>query len=125
MIKRNIFASFVLAFSMFLAVGLVATPVSADCAGVSTAVIDCDSQGNDKGQAIFEIIALVIKIMTAGVGIVAVGATIFGAIVYATSADNPEKIKKAKEIWINTVIGLALFAFLVAITNFLIPGGVF
>ena len=35
------------------------------------------------------------------------------------------KIKKAREVWTNTVIGIIMFAFMVAITNFIIPGGVF
>ncbi|QWQ32306.1 hypothetical protein KOY48_00120 [Candidatus Minimicrobia naudis] len=38
---------------------------------------------------------------------------------------SPDKIKKAREVWTNTVIGIIMFAFMVAITNFIIPGGVF
>ena len=50
---------------------------------------------------------------------------IVGAILYSMSGDNPENIKKAKTIWVNTLIGLGTYAFFVALTNFLIPGGVF
>lgn len=98
--------------------------LAAKCGGVETSVIKCDAnQTGDK--AIFAVIAMVIRIMTAGIGILAVGAVIFGAVLYATSGNNPENVKRAKNIWINTVIGLMLFAFLYTITNFLIPGGVF
>ena len=75
--------------------------------------------------AIVDVIKTVIGILAVGVGILAVGTTILGGILYSMSGDNPEQLKRAKTIWINTVIGLILFAFLVAITNFLIPGGVF
>ncbi len=34
-------------------------------------------------------------------------------------------IDEAREVWTNTVIGIIMFAFMVAITNFIIPGGVF
>lgn len=92
------------------------------CGGADTSIIDCDDNDHN---AIFTVLAQVIRILTFGIGAVAVGAVIFGAILYGMSGDNPENVKKAKGIWINVVIGLVLFAFLVGITNFLIPGGVF
>ena len=99
------------------------TAMAASCGGTDTAVIDC---GGATGQdAIIQIIKNVVLIMTAGVMVLAVGATVAGGIIYTTSEGSPDKIKKAREIWMNTVIGLAMFAFMVAITNFLIPGGVF
>lgn len=96
----------------------------ADCNGIDTAIIECETT-SEPGGAIFSIIKLVIQVMTGIIGVVAVGAVIFGAILYGMSGDNPENVKKAKNIWVNVVIGLLLFAFLVAITNFLVPGGVF
>ena len=36
-----------------------------------------------------------------------------------------EQIKKAKGIFLNVAIGLVLYAFLVTLSNFLIPGGIF
>ena len=60
-----------------------------------------------------------------GVGVTAVGAVVYGGILFSSSGDKPENIKKAREIWINVVIGLLLYAFFVTLTQFLIPGGVF
>ncbi len=119
--KRNILLTSLL---IILTASFVVLPQSAlaDCGGATTSVINCSGQGKD---AIFDLLKIIIQIMTAGVGVSAVGATIFGAILYTSSADSPDKIKQAKTIWTNTVIGLLLFAFMVAITNFLIPGGVF
>lgn len=125
MTKRN---SFIISmvFSSAVIGGLCLAPVAAaapSCGGVDTAIIDCG--GATGKDAIIDIIKTVIGFMTAGIGILAVGATIVGGILYASAGGNPENIKKATSIWTNTVIGLILFAFLVAITNFLIPGGVF
>ncbi len=92
------------------------------CGGADTSIIECGGSSED---AIINLIKMVIQIMTAGIGVLAVGATIAGGILYASAGGSPENIKKAASIWTNTVIGLILFAFLVAITNFLIPGGVF
>ena len=96
--------------------------MAANCGGAETSVISCEGEGS---TAIINIIKQVIKILTAGIGIAAVGAVIYGAFLYTTSEGSPDKIKKAREIWTNTVIGLLMFAFMVLITNFIIPGGVF
>lgn len=133
MTKRNILLSTIIALSAVLGITLAPQPaMAATCKDYQTSVLPipgCDGANQDKevdGQAvIFGIIKIVIQIMTAVIGIVAVGAVIFGAILYGTSGDNPENLKKAKGIWMNVVIGLMLFAFMVAITSFLIPGGVF
>ena len=135
MTKRNILLGTIIALSAVLGITLAPQPaMAATCKDYQTSVLPipgCDGTEKDDdkevdGQAvIFGIIKIVIQIMTAVIGIVAVGAVIFGAILYGTSGDNPENLKKAKGIWMNVVIGLMLFAFMVAITNFLIPGGVF
>ena len=80
--------------------------------------------GRIEGEQLY-LIKQVIKILTAGVLVAAVGAVIYGAFLYTTSEGSPDKIKKAREVWTNTVIGIIMFAFMVAITNFIIPGGVF
>ena len=123
MIKRNIvisiFIATVIAVSVFIPrIALAA----ARCGDAETSVISCEGNGS---AAIINIIKQVIKILTAGIGVAAVGAVIYGAFLYTTSEGSPDKIKKAREVWTNTVIGIIMFAFMVAITNFIIPGGVF
>ena len=123
MTKRNIvisiFIATVIAGSAFIPrIALAA----ARCGDAETSVISCEGNGS---AAIINIIKQVIKILTAGVLVAAVGAVIYGAFLYTTSEGSPDKIKKAREVWTNTVIGIIMFAFMVAITNFIIPGGVF
>lgn len=126
MTKRNIIINSIL--SIIVSIGFVgvfsATPVfAAQCAGQPTSIIDC---GGKKGKdAIFEVIRTIIKIMTAGVGILAVGAVAVGGVLYASSEGSPDKIQRARQIWLNTAIGILMFGFLFGLTNFIIPGGVF
>ena len=123
MTKRNIVVSI---FIATVIAGSVVIPrialAAGSCGGAETSVISCEGEGS---TAIINIIKQVIKILTAGVLVAAVGAVIYGAFLYTTSEGSPDKIKKAREVWTNTVIGIIMFAFMVAITNFIIPGGVF
>ena len=122
MTKRNIVISIFITTVIAGSVFIPKVALAASCGGAETSVISCDGTGS---TAIINIIKQVIKILTAGIGIAAVGAVIYGAFLYTTSEGSPDKIKKAREIWTNTVIGLLMFAFMVLITNFIIPGGVF
>ena len=129
MIKRNIIISIVILATATVGAMVFSRPaLAADCMGVKTSIIDCkDSSGKDAKtgeEAIYNILGMVIKIMTGVIGLVAVAAVVYGAILYGSASDNPENIKKAKEIWTNVVIGLIAFAFMVSILNFIIPGGV-
>lgn len=95
---------------------------AAQCGGVEVSVVSCDS--SVAGGALFAVIATAIKIMTAGIGILAVGGLVYGAIVYASAAGSQEQTRKAMTIIRNTVSGLLIYTFLFAIVNFLLPGGV-
>ena len=123
MTKRNIIISI---FIATVIAGIVFIPkvalAAGSCGGAETSVISCEGEGS---TAIINIIKQVIKILTAGVGVAAFGAVVYGAFLYTPSEGSPDKVKKAREVWMNTVIGLLMFAFMVAITNFIIPGGVF
>ena len=122
MTKRNIIASILITTVVIAGIVVAQPALAASCAGAYKSVISCDGEGS---TALINIVKQVIQILTAGVGVAAVGAVIFGAVLYTTSEGSPDKVKKAREIWTNTAIGLLMFAFMVAITNFIIPGGVF
>ena len=126
MVNRNFFTKTIIAVALLVGFAM-STPVFADdakkCAGVDTSTIECG--GKSGKEAIFDIVKQAVKILTMGVGVTAVGAVVYGGILFSSSGDTPENIKKAREIWINVVIGLLLYAFFVTLTQFLIPGGVF
>ena len=96
------------------------------CAGVKTSIIGGDlcSESGD-GGVIFGLLKWVLRIMTAGVGIAAVGGVAWGALLYTTAESKPEQTKKAISIITNVVIGIAAYALMFVFLNYLVPGGVF
>lgn len=107
----------------------VATPVlAANCGGAQTAIISCPqtSQGPDaRNSGVWGVLLIALNILTAGVGIAAVGGIVYGAILYTSAGDSTEQTKKALEIIRNVVIGLIAYGLMYLVLNFLIPGGIF
>lgn len=82
-----------------------------------------DPVTDTKQNGIWGIVMLVINILTAGIGIAAVGGIVYGSVLYASSGGSPDQAKKAIEVIRNVVIGILAYALMYAILNFLIPGG--
>lgn len=107
---------------------------AATCGGATTGLISCgnDNQDNngdgkidEKDSGVWSILLMVINILIAGVGVVALGGLVYGAIVYTSAGGKPEQVKKAYSIFTDVVIGIVAFAGMWALLNFIIPGGVF
>ncbi|MGK2896503.1 MAG: hypothetical protein ACSLEY_02805 [Candidatus Saccharimonadales bacterium] len=99
------------------------TTAPSGCGDIKTAIIKCDDSKG--GNAIWGILLLVLRILTAGVGIVAVGGIVFAALLYASAGDNAGQVTKAKELIFNVVLGLVAYAAMFAFLQWIIPGGVF
>jgi hypothetical protein len=131
----------ILSLALLLGVATVAitSPVMAECtptpsknisccAGVPVSIISCDNKVDNTSvekSGVFQILLLVLNIMTAGVGILAVGGIAYGSALYASAGDKPEQTKKAIEIIRNVIIGLVAYGLMFVVLNFLIPGGIF
>lgn len=128
-IKQTILALALVVTAGFGLGASLSTPASADCAGVKTAILSCDGANNKSSNvqdnAIWKLLLLVLNIMTAGVGIVAVGGIVYGSILYTSAGDRQDQTKKAIGIITNVVIGLVAYALMYLVLNFLIPGGIF
>jgi hypothetical protein len=98
-----------------------------DCGGVETAFIKCDAgnSGTTEDNGIWALLLIAVNILTAGVGILAVGGIVYGSILYTTAEDKADQVKKATDIITNVVIGLVMFGLMWAGLNFIVPGGVF
>jgi hypothetical protein len=94
-----------------------------------TAIIKCDNVtvGSDgvENTGVWSILLQAINILTAGVGIAAVGGIVYGAILYTSAGGSQEQVKKAMGIITNVVIGVVAYAVMFSGLNFLIPGGLF
>lgn len=128
---RNLVAGFFLLFGLTL---YIAPSTFAACGGVQTSIINCgdsktDNNGdnvvNEKDNGIWSLLLIVINILTAGVGVVALGGIVYGAILYTSAGGSQEQVKKATTIFTNVVIGVIAFAGMWALLNFLVPGGIF
>ena len=96
------------------------------CGGVDTAIIECDPADDSvEGSGLWQVLIIIINILTAGVGIAAVAGIVFGAFLYTTAGGNPEQVKKAIGMITNVVIGVIAYAGMYIFLNFIIPGGLF
>lgn len=108
-------------------VALVLTTLSTDAvhaagAGCSILPISCD--GSSK-SSIIDLLKMILKIMTGGVGVIAVGAIIYASVLYTSAGDNAQQVTQSKTVITNTAIGVVAYGLMALILNFLIPGGVF
>ena len=97
--------------------------ILADCGGVPTALINCSSGSN--GDAIFDVLALGLQIVTYGVGAAAVIGVIITGYQYMTARDNAGQVVKAKNRLLQVVIGLVIWVLFWGVLQFLLPGGLF
>lgn len=98
-----------------------------DCGDFNTAILPCggNNSGDLETNGIWGLLILVLNIMTAGVGIAAVGGIIYAAILYTSARDNSGQVSKAKELIFNVVLGLIAYAGMFAFLQWIIPGGIF
>lgn len=111
-------------------IGLGATNFveAARCAGVDTAVVSCSDTADNtdlKQNGTWQVLLIALNILSACVGVAAVGGMVYGGILYASAGGNPEQTKKALTIITNVVIGIVLYILMYAILNYLTPGGLF
>lgn len=110
-------------FAMLFSIGAVSEPVfAANCGKTQTQFISCSS---DSGiGAIGDLIKIATLVMTVLIGVVATGGLAYAAVLYTSARDSQSQIDQSKTIIRNVIIGLLLYGFMVAIINWLIPGGV-
>lgn len=124
--KFNLLKTTVLALATIGLVGLSANQLAlaADkkCGDVQTSIIEC---GETDENSIIYLLKRAIYILYGVVGVLAVVMIIVAGTIYATAGDSEEKVKTAKTMIKNTIIGILLFMFMTMILEFLIPGGIF
>ena len=77
------------------------------------------------GKGVFEILGIVLDVLTYGVGVLAVVGLVIVGIQYITARDNEGQVARAKERLMQIVIGLVIYMLLYILLQFFIPGGVF
>lgn len=119
-----------LMISVFVAVafGIVAIAPSAgalECTVLPQNICDAAKKGDLEQSGTWLLLIWVLNLLTAGVGVVAVGMIGYAGFKYATAQDNESQTKEAKEMIRNVIVGIVVFAFMWAASQWLIPGGIF
>ncbi len=78
-----------------------------------------------ESTGLWGILLLVINILTAGIGILAVAGIVYGSILYTSAGGSADQVKKARTAITNVVIGIVAYALMYTLLNFIIPGGLF
>jgi hypothetical protein len=110
---------------------VVPTASTGDTSAPTCAVLPQDicnaatTKGTDvKKTGVYLLLVWVLNIMTAGVGIAAVGALVYAGVLYASAEGKSDQVAKAKQIITNTVVGIVVYALMFLVVNWLVPGGV-
>lgn len=98
----------------------VKTSIDIGCKGAS-----CVSSNPHGCSALVDAIFAIIRVLSAGVGIVIVGSLMYAGIQYAGARDDPSAVSKAKDRIRGNIIALGLFIFGYALLNYVIPAGFF
>lgn len=126
-----------MSLGMLVGGGLLATtPVSANptdpdklnCSVLPQPICDAANEpgtGDIRKTGTWKLLMFALNILTALVGVVAVGALGWAGFMYATASNDSGKVTKAKEMIRDVVIGIVAYAFMYVLLQFLIPGGVF
>lgn len=126
--KRRILALILPVLAVYGLFAQTAPTYAIDCAILPSNICQSASSGSGtdvKSSGIFQLILLVLNIMTAGIGIAAVGAIIYAGILYSSAQGSSEQVAKAKTVIRNTVIGIVAYGLMFVALQWLIPGGVF
>lgn len=144
---KHVLKGFLLAVFMFLGVGAALVPRAAIAApapscpvGYQYISIGVQDPNDPTGKTITHCIAkssttiqtnpivsflrTVLQFFAGGVGIALVGGLTVGGVTYMTARGSAQQVQKAEEIIRNAIIGIALYVFMFAILNFIIPGGI-
>lgn len=104
------------------AAGLKSDFGTSKCDGIATNLVaSCDGTGV---SVIAGILKVFITVLSALIGVAAVGGIAWSAMQYASAQDNQGNVTAARERIRNIIIGLLLYGFMIAIINWLVPGGV-
>ncbi len=115
----------VISIPLIVSVPLATNASALECSILPKDICGSADNGDLQNSGVWKILLLVLNILTAGIGIVAVGALAFAGFLYASAADDQAKVKQAKDMIRNVAIGIVAYGLMYVGLQFLIPGGIF
>jgi hypothetical protein len=98
----------------------VGVSINIGCEGES-----CKTSNKDGCSALLDAVFAIVRFLSAGVGIVIVGSTIWAGVQYSSARDDPSAVGKAKDRLRGNGYALLMYVFAYAILNYILPGGFF
>jgi hypothetical protein len=93
-----------------------------DCGEVKVNLLACGTEGGN--VALQNLLKIGVIVLSMLVGAAALGGLAYASMQYARGSDNQQVVTEAKDRIRNIVIGLMLYGFIIAIINWLVPGGI-
>lgn len=106
------------------ATGAAKDDIKGRCGKVQVNLLDCGENTKEGTPVINAVLRIGVDVLSVVVGIAAVGGLAWAAILYTKAGDNESNVAEAKDLIRNVVIGLFVYVFMIALINFLVPGGV-
>jgi len=126
---KKLFGALLVASLLFLPLFVGSEASAATCGKVETSFdLQCqgvDAAASNANNPIFHVLIIAVNFMAVAVGLVVLFFVIWGALTYTTSDGDSGKAQKGISYITNAILALILFLGMYAITNFLIPGGLF
>jgi hypothetical protein len=116
-----LFLGFILTFSVFAALPAREVLAAGPCDKknpTSTSLNRCLNE-----NPIVKDLRIVVRVLSAGTGVIIVGSIIWAGVKYVWAGNNPNEISAAKDRIQNSIIALLAFFFIFAFLEWLIPGG--
>ena len=104
--------------------GLIKTSIDLGCQGnASVKASPTDGYCNSYHNGITDMVFAIIRLLSAGVGILVVASVIVGGIQFSMSRSDPQASANAINRVRTSIIALIIYIFAYAILNFVVPGG--
>lgn len=94
------------------------------CGKARVNILECEAGQNEPGKVFNGILRIGVIALSMVVGAAALAGLAWSAVQYARASDDQSTLTDAKNRIKNIVIGLFLYGFIMAIANFLVPGGI-
>jgi hypothetical protein len=92
---------------------------------VTSLGVDKSCNGDDLCGFVDKYVNPIVTFVAIGFGVIVTITIVVSGIQYSASRGDPQQVAAAKKRIVNAVIAIVAFAFMFALLQFLVPGGVF
>lgn len=94
------------------------------CAVLPQSTCNASNEQDPKKSGVTQVLTFALTILTAFVGVAAVGAFVYAGVLYSSASGKSEQVVKAKKLMFDTTIGLVVYAAVYLAIRWLLPGDI-